>query len=248
MLRSLVSCLSVAALGCAATPSRAPSYHYATSDAAPAPAAPAPAAPSPTDFGFAPAVERSGAGLAPAPATPGSPDWELRPADLSRSATEAPTRPPVRSEERAGDMFTLKGGYFNAEESSLGDGGAITAAWTRYLVRILAVELEIGYLETDGDVADVWALPILLNGRVGLPITIFEIYGGLGIGYFYWDGSAGSLDDSGWVFGGQAFIGGNVTLGGIVVGLEGKYLSTEDLGDGDANLDGAGVFLTVGFR
>jgi hypothetical protein len=152
--------------------------------------------------------------------------------------------------------FTVKGGYYGSEEDALDDGYIFNVSWMRFMSSLLAIELEVGYFDADGSDggvdAEVWSVPIMLNGRLNLPIWILDLYGGLGVGTFYYDAEASggglSDDDDGFLLGGNAFVGATVNLAdAIALGLEGKYYTSEDIDDFDASLDAFAVMLTLGF-
>ncbi len=152
--------------------------------------------------------------------------------------------------------FTLKGGYYGAEEDALDDGYIFNVSWMNFMTRIFALEFEIGYFDADGSDggvdADVWSIPIMLNGRANLPIWVLDVYGGLGVGTFYYDADvsgAASGSDDGFLLGGNAFLGASVGLAdSIALGLEGKYYVSEDASDDfDSSLEAFALMLTLGF-
>lgn len=165
----------------------------------------------------------------------------------------------ARAPEDAGGLhtnrFTIKGGYYGSTEDALDDGYILGVSWMRFLSKIFALELEVGYLDADGEDSgietDVWALPLMVNGRLNLPVWVLDLYGGLGIGTFYYDVEAsGALSDSddGFLLGGNAFLGATFNLGdALALGLEGKYYVTDEISDVDTGLDAFALMLTLGF-
>jgi hypothetical protein len=152
--------------------------------------------------------------------------------------------------------FTVKGGYFGADEDALDDGYIFNLSWMNFMTRIFALELEVGYLDADGSDSgvdsEVWAIPIMLNGRANLPIWVLDVYAGLGAGTFYYDAEvsgAASGSDDGFLLGGNAFVGASVGVAdSIALGLEGKYYVSEDASDDfDSSLDAFALMLTLGF-
>lgn len=152
--------------------------------------------------------------------------------------------------------FTIKGGYYSAEDADeLDDGYIFNVSWMRYFTSILAIELEVGYFDADGSDAgldaDVWGAPVMLNGRVNVPIWVLDVYGGLGVGGIYYDAEVSggaSAEDDGFLMGGNAFLGTSLNLAeAISLGLEAKYYVTEDIDDLDVALDAFALMLTVGF-
>jgi hypothetical protein len=162
---------------------------------------------------------------------------------------------PAAQESLHNSRFTLKGGYYGSDEDGLDDGYIFNVSWMQFLSKILALELEVGYFDVDGSDSgvdiDVWSLPIMLNGRLNVPIWVLDIYGGLGVGGFYYDAEASgglSAEDDGFLFGGDAFVGATINVAdAIAVGLEAKYYVSEDADDVDSSLDAFALMLTVGF-
>jgi hypothetical protein len=156
------------------------------------------------------------------------------------------------------NRFTVKGGYYASDESALDDDGLIVnLAWMQTINQPFAMELELGYLEAEGRDrrfdAELWALPIMMNGRVNLQLGFLEIYGGIGIGTIFYDaeakGSVVSIETDGFVIAGNGFIGSTISMGDhLVAGLEGKYYLTEEMHDIDTDLGGFAVMVTVGLR
>ena len=172
--------------------------------------------------------------------------------DFASGSQTQPGTPPPRPRER----FTLKGGYYGSNEDEFDDGYIINASYLRPMNGPLSSEVELGYLDatgTDHGVdTDVWAIPLLVNGRFTIPIgEKMEAYGGLGLGTFYYDGSveAGGVKVSadGFLVGGDAFFGGSIHLGeNLWVGIEGKYYETDNASELGGGLDAYVVMLTVG--
>jgi hypothetical protein len=126
----------------------------------------------------------------------------------------------------------------------------------RFFTGLLALELEVGYLDADGEdggvEVDLYGIPIMVNGRANIPVWILDVYGGLGVGTIYYDAevSSGGLsaDDDGFLLGGNIFLGATINLADrIALGLEAKYYETEEIDDADATLEAFAVMLTLGF-
>lgn len=98
----------------------------------------------------------------------------------------------------------------------------------RELIPLLSVEASLGYLQSNGPLFDLWAIPLLINGRVQLPVLIFEIYGGVGVGGAYVDASGGGTSNDEFTWLGDAFLGAEVGVGNLAVGLEGRYLKASE--------------------
>jgi len=172
----------------------------------------------------------------------------LDPARLTAAAT------PVE-ESLYANRFTVKAGYYGSTEDALEDGYIVEVSWMRFMSKLIGLELEIGYADLDGSDAgvdtDVWSIPIFLNGRFNVPIWVLEGYAGVGVGGFYYDAEAkGALtaDDSGFLFGGDAFLGASINVAdALALGLEAKYYVTDEISDLDTGLDAFSVVLTLGF-
>jgi opacity protein-like surface antigen len=167
---------------------------------------------------------------------------------------QAPPAPPPR---RQRERFSLKGGYLSSDEDGFDDGILINGAWMRPVSDIVATEVEVGYMDASGSHKgvdrDVWAIPVMANGRVNVPLgQRFEVYGGIGLGWMYFDVDADapgtSVSADGFLFAGDAYFGGDVLLGETFrLGLEGKYYATDNTSDLGGGLDSYVVLLTLGF-
>ncbi len=211
------------------------------------------------EHGPAPVTEASEIDV-PALASAGSEslpvDWLAEPAVL----VDPPRLISNTSAEDEGlreSRFTIKAGLYEAEDADeLDDGYIINVSWMRFLSPLLALELEVGYLDADGEdagvEADVWGMPLMVNGRVNLPVWILDVYGGLGVGTIYYDAEAQagafSAEDDGFVLGGNGFLGATINIAdAVALGLELKYYLTEEIDDVDAALDAYALMLTLGF-
>lgn len=165
--------------------------------------------------------------------------------------------PPPGMQQRPRERFTLKGGYVDASDDEFGDGFIINGSWMRPVTGMLSSEVEIGYMDASGSNngidRDVWAIPFMANARLNVPLgEKFEIYGGLGLGWFYYDADARagsvSVSGDGFLFAGDAYFGGDILLGEkFRLGLEGKYYATDNDSDVGGDLDSYVVLLTLGF-
>lgn len=160
--------------------------------------------------------------------------------------------PAAEDEDRRGTNYlTAKGGVFYPKESDLDSGYILNLAYGRYFTRFLAVELEGGYLVpgTDESSVDLYAVPLMLNARLNLPLWILEAYGGLGGGGTYYNFDSPSSDSDGWLLTGSAFLGANLVLfDRLTGGLEAKYYVTEEVRNSNDSLGGLAVTLTLGLR
>ena len=172
-------------------------------------------------------------------------------------AAEPVVAAPAQEESLHSSRFTVKAGLYSAEDADeLDDGFIVNLSWMRWFTKLFAIEFEAGYIDADGEdggiSADVWALPLMVNGRLNLPVWILDVYGGAGVGTFYYDievdAGGGSADDDGFLLGGNAFLGATMNVGdAVALGLEGKYYVSEDIDDADAALDAFALMLTLGF-
>lgn len=154
-----------------------------------------------------------------------------------------------------GDSYTVgKIGVFVPEGdlSDLDEGVAFELAFGKKLLPILSIEGSLGYVGTEGRVGsvdvNVDSIPLFVNGRVNLPILVFELYGGIGIGGIYTDYSLQGFDDNDFVAATQAFLGVEFGVGGVGVGAEYKYLASDETKD-DFRIEGsvASLFVTMPF-
>ncbi len=156
------------------------------------------------------------------------------------------------SDDSRRNYLSLKGGPLYPSDSEFSTGYIINAAYGTYFTRLFSLEFEAGYADPDLDVtpsADMYAVPLMVNGRVNLPLWFLQAYGGLGLGAMYYNVDDGGFDGDGWVGAGSAFLGGDITLfDRLSGGLEVKYYKTEELRNSDVSLDSVAVLLTVGFR
>jgi len=181
----------------------------------------------------------------------------------SRAATEVDTaltqNPPMRTQQppqMPRQRFSLKGGYYGANEDEIDDGVIFLGSWLRPVSGRFSSEVEIGYLDASGSDKgvdrDVWAIPLMGGARYTLPIgQRLEAYVGLGLGSFYYEADVKSFgakaEVDGFLLAGDGYFGGTLQLGrSMWLGAEGKYYLTDDA----SNLDGLDAFvglLTLGF-
>jgi len=165
--------------------------------------------------------------------------------------------PPRRQQPQFLQRFTLKGGYYGSSEEEFDDGYNITASWMRFTSPVFASEVEIGYLDASGTHLgvdrDVWSVPLIANGRLNLPVgEKIEIYGGVGLGTFYYEADAKApgvkVSADGFLFGGDAYFGGTIHLGEtLFLGVESKYYLTDNDSELGGSLDAYVLMLTLGF-
>jgi hypothetical protein len=180
----------------------------------------------------APAVEKANADATPAviPSTT---------APLPLIGGKGYTRFSLGSFMPAGDIDALDDGFY-------GD-----VAFGTELLPFLAIEGSLGYLQVDGsNDQELTAIPLLVQGRLQLPILILEAYAGVGVGGLYADYELGFGlgSDSEFLLAGSGFVGLEVGLGNLAVGLEYRYLVSEESDPGLAIEGHSGlVTLTLPF-
>jgi len=161
--------------------------------------------------------------------------------------------PAVADEGLRHSRTTIKAGLYSSEDADeLDDGFIVNVSWMRFFTSIFALELEAGYLDADGSEGgvdgDLWGMPLMVNGRLNLPVWVLDLYGGAGVGTIYYNLDVGSEDDDGFLLGGNAFVGATFNVGdAIALGLEAKYYATEDINDFDVSLESFALMLTLGF-
>jgi hypothetical protein len=195
-----------------------------------------------------------------APTAPDAPTFDF--ADLAsepqtQTVIVVPPPPPPLPPPPPRQRFTVKGGYFSSTEDEIDNGSNWIVSWIRPMSEHLASEVELGYMDVSGSGngvdRDAWAITFLTNARLTFPVgKKVEIYGGLGIGTFYYDATAkfGGVKASGdgFLFAADGYFGASVHLGDrFSLGLEGKYYVTDNAHDLGGGLDGFATMLTFGF-
>jgi hypothetical protein len=154
-------------------------------------------------------------------------------------------------ELRAGPMF------FANDLAKLSPGLDAEVAVGFYPSKVLAVELTSGVIwgeSGEGTIDRAYAIPIVANAKVALPLGPLEAYGGAGIGAYFVRVEVGTETleacDCDWVIGGNVFVGANIDVGPVMIGAEAKYILTASApaGNGRASLEGLAVLLGVGIR
>ncbi len=146
----------------------------------------------------------------------------------------------------------MKLGIYSPESDELTDDTHFDTGWTgeisfgRYFHRNFAVELGVGYLETDGDDAnfrapgaygadlEIRAIPVTLTAKGVLPLRNVDLFAAIGVGFYFVMADADvttypigsdSFDDDDIVFGFHGGLGANFNITqNIFIGMEGKYL------------------------
>jgi hypothetical protein len=150
-----------------------------------------------------------------------------------------------------GGYTVLKVGAFygQGDLDDLDTGLAAEVVFGKELLSFLALEAAVGYISAEGGSGtnglEVWAVPVMGQARVSLPIPIVEPYVGVGLGGIYVDAQAGSaFEASDFVFAASAFAGVAVGIGNLAIGLEGKYLVSDEV-DSSFDFEGASGTLFV---
>jgi opacity protein-like surface antigen len=152
------------------------------------------------------------------------------------------------------NYVTFKGGIYSPESDDLEDfdtGFNVEIAFGHYFHRNLALELGVGYFETEATFSgfdpilfgswreedEITAIPLTLTAKGVLPLRNVDIFAAAGIGLYFVHGEADistsafgsfSFDDDDTVFGFHLGLGGNFNITeNIFLGIEGKYLWAE---------------------
>jgi hypothetical protein len=163
---------------------------------------------------------------------------------------------PASAGDNDGAYVVLKGGYFSptsggTENESMNGNTYWELAGGYDFLRFFGVELGVGYQQAQNGEVDVYAVPILLSGKVQFPILFFVPYLKAGGGYYYLNGDSrtGEGSDSTWVLGYQGGGGIDFRLGPLILGIEAKYMAVDaSLNMGDVKLEGVITTANIGFR
>lgn len=240
MTRFAFPFVTLLAFGCASAPTH--SFEYDT--------VAAPGVPVATDRGPSAAEEELLA--APLAADAAETGFSFDAADLEESLDSQAAMPPPQR-QRPASFVTIKGGYYSLEDTKkLDDGFIVNLSWTQFVAKNFASELEIGYVDADGEDSgestDLWGIPFMANFRLNVPVSILDLYGGLGIGTIYYDVSGDVVSADGFVAAGDAFFGATATIGKAwAVGLEGKYYVTDSVSGLGGGLDAYAAMVTLSF-
>ncbi|MBP2679321.1 MAG: hypothetical protein H6Q82_2386 [Deltaproteobacteria bacterium] len=128
-----------------------------------------------------------------------------------------------------------------------------------YFTNNWAIELGVGYTETEASVSDatgstsvdLMIIPLTLGIRGSIPVGGFEPFATAGIGAYITEVDAsgsGSEDDT--AFGYYVGAGANFNVSpNIFLGVEGKYFWAEpSLGGVDVKIDGINLTANIGYR
>ncbi len=160
------------------------------------------------------------------------------------------------SAEELNSYAVLKGGYFSptsggVQNTSMNGNTYWELAGGVDILRFFGAELGVGYLQTQNSKMDVYAIPLLLSGKVQFPILFFVPYLKAGVGYYYVNGNSrtGQGSDSTWTLGYQGGGGVDFQLGPLILGIEAKYMGVDSsLKMGDVKLEGVVTTANVGLR
>jgi outer membrane protein W len=147
----------------------------------------------------------------------------------------------------------IKGGaYFptgDLDDTEFDTGFNGEVAYGYYFQRNLALEIGVGYFETEASFSstvaglpisekdEIWVIPVTLTAKGVTSAEGFELYVGVGAGAYFVDFEADltiaavedSIDDDDVLIGGILVLGANVDItSNVFVGVEGKYLLTND--------------------
>ncbi len=170
--------------------------------------------------------------------------------ELSTSAPESFAAPsPPKGDNWIGNSYTaLKVGSFQGagDLSNQNTGLYSELIFGRELLSFLAIEGVAGYMQADGPAFDIWGVPLFVQARFSMPILVVEPYIGAGVGGFYADisSSNAALTSSEFVAAANAFIGIEMGLGNLALGVEAKYIATEEFNSNFA-VEGSSVMISA---
>jgi opacity protein-like surface antigen len=165
----------------------------------------------------------------------------------------------VYSPSSSHDLNDFNGGSTTSLDNKTGFAGEIAAG--HYILPMVALELGVGYFQSEGSAAaqpgetKLKVVPVTATGKVFLPLGMVEPYGLFGIGAYITDlevsGNTGNFRGSSEIsYGLHAGGGVNFNLNrDMFAGLEGKYLwSKPSFGGQDIELDGFVTTINLGLR
>ena len=182
---------------------------------------------------------------------------------------------PALAEDKPANYVALKGGVYSPSTTydlNNFNGGSSTHLQTQtgfdgeialghYIAPALAIELGAGYFESKGSPATppgetkLKVVPVLLTGKLLLPLGGFEPYGEFGIGAYFSSldvtANQGTFNGSGnTTYGLHAGAGFNIDLSeSVFFGVEGRYLwAKPSFGGQDININGFTATADLGFR
>jgi hypothetical protein len=181
-----------------------------------------------------------------------SPALALATVTPATAAAATPPRFALREDDSRDNYLTAKAGEIYPTDSNLSAGWIVGAAYGQYFTRLFSVELAASYFEPGNNLTpstDMYAVPLMANVRVSLPIWLLQVYGGVGLGAFYYDIDGGALKGDGWLGAGNAFVGADITVfDRLSAGLELKYFVTDQIRNSNINFDGLALAVTLGLR
>lgn len=141
--------------------------------------------------------------------------------------------------------------WFYDDLNELDVGVNFNLAFGRRILPFLAIEIESGYFWAEPEFTssiDFWGVPLLVNAKVIIPLAIFEVYAGIGVGGFYVEIKGGGESESDFVFGGDAFVGADLKAGPLLLGVELKYYLTDaiDFGGFEPNMSALALMVVLG--
>jgi opacity protein-like surface antigen len=157
------------------------------------------------------------------------------------------------------DLENFNGGTRTHLDPETGFNGEI--ALGHYFIPALALELGVGYFESNGSPSaepgdtKLKVVPVLATAKVLLPLGPIEPYGEFGIGAYFTrldvHGNLSSFDGSSeTTYGLHAGVGLNIDLtDAFFVGVEGRYIWAEpSFGGEDVKINGFTTTADLGFR
>lgn len=150
------------------------------------------------------------------------------------------------------NFFTFKAGaYFptgDLDDANFDAGFNGEVSYGRYLHPNFATEFGVGYLQSEDSNEKVWAIPLTVTAKGVYSLEGLELFGGAGIGLYVVQAEIGSQEDDDTIFGGHLVAGTNIDINPtLFVGVEGKYIFTEEAELFGGKTDFNGFTLTGNF-
>jgi opacity protein-like surface antigen len=165
------------------------------------------------------------------------------------------------------NYFVVKAGIFEPQGDDIDDfdtGFNGEIAFGRYITPNIALELGLGYFQTDGPdffdptlgtvSTELDAVNVKLSGRALFPIGKFEPFVEVGVGVYFVDLEIAvlglTISDDDTAFGFHLGLGANFNVTpNVFLGVEGRYIFLEPKFSGiDVESDGITVTANLGYR
>jgi hypothetical protein len=150
------------------------------------------------------------------------------------------------------NFFAFKAGaYFptgDLDDANFDTGFSGEVSYGRYLHPNFATEFGVGYLQSEDSNQEVWAIPLTVTAKGAYSLEGVEVFGGAGVGLYIAEAQVGNQEDDETVWGGHLVAGTNIDLNPtLFVGVEGKYIFTDEAEFFGGKTDLNGLTLTANF-